>query len=98
MATGGGGYTVVEVVPRVWAGLVALSAGLEPDLSSRLPLSWQRDVEQRLHLPAPEFWGDGIGVQLRPFSAGYDPADDVDRAILATRAAIYPLHGLDPAW
>ncbi len=98
VATGGGGYTVVEVVPRVWAGLVALSAGLEPDLSSRLPLSWQRDVEQRLHLPAPEFWGDGIGVQLRPFSAGYDPADDVDRAILATRAAIYPLHGLDPAW
>ena len=97
VATGGGGYTVVEVVPRVWAGLVAISAGIDPDLSQRLPLRWRLDVGDR-GLPAPLLWGDGDGVTLRPFSAGYDPADDVDRAILATRNAVFPHHGLDPAW
>ncbi|WP_454300987.1 acetoin utilization protein AcuC [Salana multivorans] len=97
VATGGGGYTVVEVVPRVWAGLVAISAGIDPDLSQRLPLRWRLDVGDR-GLPAPLLWGDGDGVTLRPFSAGYDPADDVDRAILATRHAVFPHHGLDPAW
>ena len=27
---------------------------------------------------------------------GHDPDDPVDRAILATRQAVFPLHGLDP--
>lgn len=97
VATGGGGYTVVEVVPRVWAGLTAISAGLDPDLTQRLPLRWRLDVSER-GLPTPLLWGDGETVRLRPFSAGYDPADDVDRAILATRNAVFPLHGLDPGW
>lgn len=37
-------------------------------------------------------------MTLRPFSAGYDPADDVDRAIVATRHAVFPHRGLDPGW
>lgn len=97
VATGGGGYTVVEVVPRVWAGLAAVAAGLDPDLGQRLPLRWRLDVSER-GLPAPLMWGDGETVTLRPFSAGYDPADDVDRAIVATRHAVFPHRGLDPGW
>jgi acetoin utilization protein AcuC len=31
-----------------------------------------------------------------PFRNGYDPADRVDRAIMATRLAVFPDHGLDP--
>jgi acetoin utilization protein AcuC len=31
-----------------------------------------------------------------PFESGYDPADPVDRAIMATRNAVFPLHGLMP--
>jgi acetoin utilization protein AcuC len=27
---------------------------------------------------------------------GYDPANPVDQAIMATRQAIFPEHGLDP--
>lgn len=98
VATGGGGYTVVEVVPRVWAGLTAISAGVEVDLSARLPQSWQRAVESELRLPAPEFWGDGVAADFVPFSRGYDPGDDVDRAIMATRNAVFPLNGIDPAY
>lgn len=98
IATGGGGYTVVEVVPRVWAGLTAISAGLEPDLATALPRSWADAVENRYHLPAPATWGDGTPAPLRRFAGGYDPADGVDRAILATRNAVFPYHGLDPGW
>ena len=98
LATGGGGYTVVEVVPRVWAGLTAISAGGAVDLEGRLPLAWRLAVEDRLRLPAPVEWGDGGTVTLRRFAQGYDPADDVDRAILATRQAVFPLLGLDPGW
>ena len=38
---------------------------------------------------------DGQPATFRPWSAGYDPADDVDRAIRATRAEVFPHLGLD---
>lgn len=98
IATGGGGYTVVEVVPRVWAGLAAISAGGAPDLARRLPERWRGAVENRLRLPAPEYWGDGVPVTLVPFSSGFDPDDEVDRAIMATRNAVFPAHGIDPSY
>jgi len=31
-----------------------------------------------------------------PFEVGYNPGDQVDRAIVATRNAVFPLHGLMP--
>jgi acetoin utilization protein AcuC len=40
---------------------------------------------------------DGAAASFAPFSSGYDPADAVDRAIMATRNAVFPLHGLLPA-
>lgn len=98
LATGGGGYTVVEVVPRVWAGLTAISAGGEPDPDRALPVEWIEMVGRRLNLPAPQRWGDGLPADFRRYSEGYDPADAVDRAIGATRAAVFPHHGLDPSW
>ncbi len=30
------------------------------------------------------------------WARGYDPANPVDRAVLATRNAVFPEHGLDP--
>ena len=30
------------------------------------------------------------------WETGYDPADALDRAVLATRTAVFPLLGLDP--
>ncbi|GMA22855.1 hypothetical protein GCM10025864_06140 [Luteimicrobium album] len=35
-------------------------------------------------------------VTFRAWSQGYDPADDLDRSILATRREVFPLLGLDP--
>jgi acetoin utilization protein AcuC len=39
---------------------------------------------------------DGAGAQYSSFESGYDPAEPVDQAIMATRAAIFPEHGLMP--
>ncbi len=39
---------------------------------------------------------DGRTPEYRPISEGYDPADPIDRAIMATRNAVFPYHGLDP--
>jgi acetoin utilization protein AcuC len=39
---------------------------------------------------------DGADLVWTPWSAGFDPADDVDRAVRATRGIAFPLLGLDP--
>jgi len=39
---------------------------------------------------------DGLPGRFSSFERGYDPADPVDRAIMATRNAVFPLHGLMP--
>jgi hypothetical protein len=38
--------------------------------------------------------GGGGEPEYVPFEAGHDPDDPVDHAILRTRAAVFPLHGL----
>ena len=39
---------------------------------------------------------DGAQAQYTLFESGYDPADPLDQAIMATRAAVFPEHGLMP--
>lgn len=42
---------------------------------------------------------DDVRPQWRSFHTGWDPHSEIDRAIMATRRAVFPLHGLvvDPA-
>ncbi len=37
---------------------------------------------------------EGEPAEFEPFESGYSPADPVDRAIMATRKAVFALHGL----
>jgi acetoin utilization protein AcuC len=39
---------------------------------------------------------EGAPASFVPFSSGFDPGDPVDHAILATRNAVFSLHGLSP--
>ena len=39
---------------------------------------------------------EGTEPAYARFESGYDPADPVDGAILATRRAVFPQHGLMP--
>jgi acetoin utilization protein AcuC len=45
---------------------------------------------------APEAMTEGGRVTFASFDGGHDPADPVDQAIMATRKAVFPLHGLMP--
>lgn len=96
LALGGGGYAVAEVVPRVWSHLIGIATHRPVDPSAALPEMWRDAVRQRYGALAATTMGEGADASFRPWSAGYDPADDVDRAIRATRQAVFPHWGLDP--
>jgi acetoin utilization protein AcuC len=94
VATGGGGYAVVEVVPRAWTHLIAAVTGEPLDPATETPESWRRlAAELRPRADVPTTMTDGV----EPVVKQWEPSDDpIDRAVLATRLAVFPLHGLDP--
>jgi len=47
-------------------------------------------------VPAPEQMTDGEPAVFKPFESGHDPGHPADQAIIATRSAVFPLHGLSP--
>ena len=96
LALGGGGYAVVEVVPRAWTNLIAIAGHITLDPATPLPAGWRSDVQERWGRTPPELMTDGADLAYRDWRDGYDPSDDVDRAIRATRDAVFPHLGLDP--
>jgi acetoin utilization protein AcuC len=96
LLTGGGGYALVQVVPRTWTHLLAEAAGRPVDPASMTPPPWRAYTQERTGVPAPQQMTDGAPATFTPFEAGYDPADPVDRTVLATRTAVFPSHGLLP--
>jgi acetoin utilization protein AcuC len=96
LLTGGGGYALVQVVPRTWTHLLAEAAGRPVDPASMTPAPWRAYTLERTGVPAPQQMTDGAPATFTPFDAGYDPADPVDRTVLATRTAVFPSHGLLP--
>jgi acetoin utilization protein AcuC len=98
VVTGGGGYAIVDVVPRAWTHLLAVVADAPIDPQTPLPESWRGYVSERLGRAAPYRMTDGLTPSFSPWENGYDPGDWLDRAVLATRKAVFPLYGLDPHW
>jgi acetoin utilization protein AcuC len=97
VALGGGGYEHVEVVPRAWAHLVGEVVHRPVDPATLVPQGWRAYVLERLGRSGPARMTDGRTPVLRPWSAGHDADNDLlDRAVDATRRAVFPLHGLDP--
>jgi acetoin utilization protein AcuC len=96
VATGGGGYEVVDVVPRSWTHLVGIAAHRPVAPSTPVPEEWLEHVRTRFGRQGPARMTDGRDPWWRSWQVGYDPEDSVDRAVMATRKALFPLHGLDP--
>ncbi|GAB3882827.1 acetoin utilization protein AcuC [Microbispora bryophytorum] len=96
IAVGGGGYELVQVVPRAWTHLMAEALGRPVEPSTATPDTWRTYVRDRTGEIPPLTMTDGRHPQWRDISEGYDPADAVDRAVIATRKAVFPFHGLDP--
>ncbi|MCW2581665.1 MAG: acuC, partial [Klenkia sp.] len=95
IALGGGGYGLVRCVPRAWTHLLAEMGGDPLAPTTPVPDSWVRDVLARglrAEPPASMTEGGWTGFQR------WDPFTEnrVDRAIARTRAATFPLFGLDP--
>jgi acetoin utilization protein AcuC len=97
VALGGGGYEHVEVVPRAWAHLIGEVVGQRVPPQTPVPEGWRAYVLERLGRAGPGLMTDGRVPYIRPWRSGFDPHDDpLDRAVHATRNAVFPLHGLDP--
>lgn len=96
VAFGGGGYAVVEVVPRAWTHLLAIVAGHPVDPETPVPEGWRDYVLRQMGQVAPSRMTDGKTSKYTPWSAGYDPDRWLDQQIHQTRTAVFPLHGLDP--
>jgi acetoin utilization protein AcuC len=96
VATGGGGYALVQVVPRAWTHLLAIAAGVPVDPATPTPGEWRAEATRLTGERGPELMTDGGPPRYAPFSAGMDPGDPVDRTIMRTRSAVFASHGLLP--
>ncbi|MEU7653891.1 acetoin utilization protein AcuC [Micromonospora taraxaci] len=96
VATGGGGYALVEVVPRAWSHLLAVATGAPIDPATLTPPGWRDLVaSRRLGREVPLRMTDDADPSYEPWQPTGEP-NAVDRAIAATRKTVFPLLGLDP--
>ncbi|GAA4119244.1 acetoin utilization protein AcuC [Knoellia locipacati] len=100
VALGGGGYELVDVVPRSWTHLAAIAAHAPVPAETEVPQDWRDHVLEISGREGPATMGDlrpeDLPIWVRSWGMGHNPDRPVDAAILATRQAVFPLHGLDP--
>ena len=94
LLTGGGGYELVQVVPRSWTHLLAVAAGEPLDPWLPVPDAWRALAVARTGESAPTQMTDGEPAKFIPIASGMDPADRVDTAIMNTCRAVFAWHGL----
>ncbi|MFC6712743.1 acetoin utilization protein AcuC [Branchiibius cervicis] len=99
VALGGGGYELVDVVPRSWTHLTAIATHQPVPLNTAVPQGWRDYVHQVTDRQGPTVMGDGVAegdrVWWRSWNVGVNPEDPLDHAVMATREAVFPHLGLD---
>jgi acetoin utilization protein AcuC len=92
VATGGGGYQLVSVVPLAWTLAFAEMVGMPAPIET--PMQWRELVVTRLGMSPPRSFDDvapqlaeGALEQARAFA---------DEAVTAVRRLVFPRHGLRP--
>jgi acetoin utilization protein AcuC len=96
LLTGGGGYEHVQVVPRSWTHLLFEAADRPLGPTTAIPESWREYAARVTGQTAPDIMTEDSSTEFAAFDDGYNPGDPVDQAIMATRKAVFPLHGLMP--
>jgi acetoin utilization protein AcuC len=91
VATGGGGYAVLHVVPRAWSHLLGYVAGAPIAPETPTPEAWRAEHGRY----APTSMTDGGDPSWISFERGFNPESRIDQAIIATRQAVFPEWGLD---
>lgn len=94
VAVGGGGYEWVDVVPRAWAHLMGIVIGKPIRPQTHVPAGFHEYVMELMGRPAPLSMTDGFDPWPKNWDLGYNPADALDAAVVATRRAVFPHHGL----
>ena len=94
LLTGGGGYALVQVVPRTWTHLLAVAAGVPVDPAMETPVRWRELARSLTGETPPHTMTDGAQAHYVSFTSGMDPDDPVDRSIMRTRSAVFAAHGL----
>ncbi len=94
VAVGGGGYEWFDVVPRAWTHLTAIALGAPLSADARMPAAFDAFVARALGRPAPPTMGEGRILAEHPWDGRIDPGDIYDRAINATRRAVFPHLGI----
>lgn len=94
--TGGGGYAVTDVVPRIWTHLLAVACDQDIDPATPTTDAWRAHVQRLRGTGAPHRMTDGRSAGYRPWELGFDPASWLDRSIQAARVECFPLLGIDP--
>jgi acetoin utilization protein AcuC len=103
LAVGGGGYAVTDVVPRSWTHLEAIASGAPLPADGPVPEAYSQGAAPILaeygllgeRVPSMGY-GDGVPLEVKDWARGFDPEDDLDRAVQAARRAAFPEWGLDP--
>ncbi len=96
IATGGGGYEWIEVVPVAWTHLLAIALDRPIEPATPTPDAFRGLVENVLSTQPPATMGNGRDPWVRSWETGYNPDDPIDAAVLATRRAAFPHLGIDP--
>lgn len=96
IATGGGGYSLFNAAPRVWSHLIGVAAGSPVSRHLAIPGLWRDNIRNKYGVHAPERMGDGWDLWWTDWSDGFNPEEEIDRAIIATRKQVFPHWGLDP--
>ncbi|WOC14381.1 acetoin utilization protein AcuC [Gordonia sp. MP11Mi] len=113
LAVGGGGYGIVNVVPRAWTHLIGAALDRDVDPATTIGEEWidaanaaRADLHPDYARPPEATMSDAGDTDFVPWDGdtGSPPPEGVseaaqrqtDKAILATRRAVFPLHGLDP--
>ena len=88
------------MVPRSWTHLTAIAAHVPVPAATAVPQSWLDHVLEITGREGPTTMGDlepgDLPIWVQPWEMGHNPDRPGDAAILATRQAVFPLHGLDP--
>lgn len=95
VVTGGGGYEIVNVVPRTWTHLLAVVGGAPLDPQLATPEAWRSYVAERTGREAPREMTDGRSPVFTDWSKGYNPDSWLDRSIEETRREVFPHLGID---
>src|SRR5689334_4673552 len=90
IVTGGGGYALYSVVPRIWTHLLAIVSGQPLDPMTLTPPTWRKDVARIAGTPAELALTDGLDADYPRWSPETTADNPVDRSIQATRDAVFP--------